>query len=74
MASIILLQLTQKRACFFTTVGNVNAMLTKSYTNQEGVPSYIIFTFDKKSGKYSIASMNTITDEIQWSHDVICKY
>ncbi len=63
-----------KTNMLYTVVGDVSALLTKGYVNQEGIPSLIIFTFDKASGKYSIVSMNAITDETQWRHDVSCKY
>lgn len=62
-----------KTDMFFTTARGFNVILTKNYVNQEGIPSLIMFTFNKVTGKYFIASMNAITDDMQWRHDVVCK-
>ena len=51
-----------------------NIILTNAYANEQGIPSIIKFIFNNQSSKYSIESVNAITGDRQWKHDVICKY
>ncbi len=51
-----------------------NIILTNAYANENGVPSIIQFIFNNQSNKYTIESLNAITSERQWKHNVICKY